>query len=731
MSKKETKKETRTVRIGIDVGGTFTHAVAIDAFSREIIGSQKVPTTHSADQGVALGIIEALRLLLEKTDIEASEVGFIAHSTTQATNALLEGDVAPVGIIGMGRGVNALIARAVSNLGKIELARDKYLETHHAFIDTGSPIEESRVKTIVESLLEQGAKAIAISEAFSVDDKTAEKEVVDIVRAMNIPCTAGHEVSQLYGYKVRTRTAVINASMLPKMIESADMTEKSVREAGIEAPVMIMRSDGGVMDIEAMRRRPILTMLSGPAAGVAAAMMFLRISDGIFLEVGGTSTDISAIHNGRARVKTAEIGGHRVYMRTLDVRTVGVAGGSLPRIKGGKIVDVGPRSAHIAGLAYSAFEKVEGDDGERLGVELLSPSPGDPADYLSLVAGKSSGQTLALTPTCAANYLGLVPEGDCARGDREAIEKAIKVVGDFIAEPPADIAERILQIAAQKCIPVVKALIADHKLDPEMVTLVGGGGGAAAIVPYVAKQMGLRHQLARNADVISAIGVALALIRETVERQIVNPSNEDILRVRHDAHEAVEKMGADPATIEVQVEVDNRTSVVRATAVGASALTEEQKQTSGSESALDEEMIKTAADSMRVEKEAVREIFAGRFYKIFQSEKSDSRLMGLWHSPIKSVRVLDRGGSVRLQFRDAVVTATDVSGAEKAIVDLLEEHATWGDAGKVIPDTVLLAGSRIIDLSGLLDTAQVVTLARAELESLPGDLDVVAIASLS
>ncbi|MCA9803136.1 MAG: hydantoinase/oxoprolinase family protein [Cyanobacteria bacterium HKST-UBA02] len=728
MSKKETKRENRTVRIGIDVGGTFTHAVAIDAFSREIIGSQKVPTTHSADQGVALGIIEALRLLLDKTDIEASDVGFIAHSTTQATNALLEGDVAPVGIIGMGKGVNALIARAVSNLGKIELARDKYLDTHHAFIDTGSPIEESRVKTTVENLLERGAKAIAISEAFSVDDKTAEKEVVDIVRAMNIPCTAGHEVSQLYGYKVRTRTAVINASMLPKMIESADMTEKSVREAGIKAPVMIMRSDGGVMDIEAMRRRPILTMLSGPAAGVAAAMMFLRISDGIFLEVGGTSTDISAIHNGRAKVKTAEIGGHRVYMRTLDVRTVGVAGGSLPRIRGGKIIDVGPRSAHIAGLAYSAFEKFEGSDEASLGVELLSPSPGDPADYLSLIAGKGPGEALALTPTCAANYLGLVPEGDCARGDREAIEKAIKVVSDFISEPPADIAERILQIAAQKCIPVVKALIADHKLDPEMVTLVGGGGGAAAIVPYVAKQMGLRHQLARNADVISAIGVALALIRETVERQIVNPSNEDILRVRHDAHEAVEKMGADPATIEVQVEVDNRTSVVRATAVGASALTEEQKQTSESS---DEEMIKTAADSMRVEKETVREIFAGRFYKIFQSEKSDARLMGLWHSPIKSVRVLDRGGSVRLQFRDAVIAATDVSGAEKAIVDLLEEHATWGDAGKVIPDTVLLAGSRIIDLSGLLDTAQVVSLARAELESLPGDLDIVAIASLS
>jgi N-methylhydantoinase A len=747
-----------TVRIGIDVGGTFTHAVAIDATTRIILGKSKVPTSHRAKEGVARGIVDALHRLLQEADIKPQQVNFIAHSTTQATNALLEGDLAKVGIIGMGAGLNKALAEHSTRLGKIEVAPGCFMDTSYRFIATDKPPSDELLEKTIKDLIAEGAGAIACSEAFAVDGPENEQRAARIAARLGVLFTAGSEVSQLYGLKVRTRTAVINAGILPKMIESANLTEESVRGSGITAPIMIMRSDGGVMDIDAMRKRPILSILSGPAAGVAAAMMFLRISDGVFVEVGGTSTDMSAIANGRALIRSAEIGGHRVYMRTLDVRTVGVAGGSMLRLSGSGVKDVGPRSAHIAGLKYASFEA---PDPRPYTVKLIRPLAKDPEDYLALLrppeakpgaraealpvaaSEPASGTTsdsisaaaanLTITPTCASNLLGLVPAGDCASGNVETIGEAFKSLAAHLHkdnEQIRDIATEIMKSAAKKCVPVIKTLIADHKLDPELTKLVGGGGGAAAIVPFVAHEMGLNFELAEHADVISAIGVAMALIRETVERQVANAgqANETILAMRQEVFEAVHRMGADPLTIEVHVEIDSKTNIIRATASGSSKFYEDSAAQSLSEA----DRLKVVGDSLRTEAAHVRLLCRSRSFEVYGLDGArPAGRFKLFQTARKPLRVLDAKGVLRLQARDGVADVAPAAGVDALISRFCEEHATWGDAGKTIPSFIMLVQGKIIDLSGLLDETQVKTLAAAELKDLSADTEVIIVAKFN
>jgi N-methylhydantoinase A/oxoprolinase/acetone carboxylase beta subunit len=711
----------RAIRIGIDVGGTFTHAVAIDGNSLELIGKVKVPTTHKAAEGVAKGIIEALQTLLSKSAISPEQVTFIAHSTTQATNALLEGDVAKVGILGMGAGSNAWLAKLATNPKQIALAPGKFLKTCHRFVDTTNPPEESVLRKAFEELKQEGAEAFAISEAFSVDNPANEKRALTVANEMGLMVSAGSEISQLYGLSIRTRTAVLNSSMLPKMLEAATLTEKCVLESGIKAPLMIMRSDGGVMDIASMRKRPILTMLSGPAAGVAAAMMFLHISNGIFLEVGGTSTDVSVIVNGRAQVKSAEIGGHKLFMRTLDVHTLGVAGGSMSRTDRSKIIDVGPRSAHIAGLQYMAFSK----EPQAATVKLIAPRAADPPDYITVAEGEEA-PAYCLTTTCAANLLGFVPEEDCAFGNAKSVQAGFDALGKLLQKSGKVCAEEILAIAASKCKPLINRLLSDRKLDRNSITLYGGGGGAASIVPYLAKQMDMKFVLAESADVISAIGVALALLQETIERQVINPTKDDVLRIKQEAEAAVEKVGAAPSSIQVFVEIDPQTSTIRATATGATSLTEE---INNKRDLNENERLAMVASSIGLPSEAIELTAQTDYFQAYSGTKMKKSFLGLINTKTKPLRVLDASGIIRFQASNAEVALTNQKDAEGTIAELSNRLSTWGDAGRTIPNIILLAGTKIFDLSGLMMIEQVLPLARAELENLPGDSPVIVVAS--
>ncbi len=765
------------VRIGIDVGGTFTDVVVIDSQSHELVGQLKLPTSHSAKEGVALGIVTALERAMTEFSLKPEDVAFIAHSTTQATNALLEGDVAEVGVVGIGSGVEGWLANRATIVPPIALTASKSLKAHQAFVCEVNGGFDSSAEKAIDDLSSKGVRVIVASEAFGVDQTEREELIAQKARAKGLLATTGHEVSSLYGLRVRTRTAVINAAILPKMIETAEMTERCVKDTGIEAPLMIMRSDGGVMSVAEVNRRPILTMLSGPAAGIAGALMHERVSDGIFIEVGGTSADISVIRDGSPATRPARLNGHRMYLNTLDVRTLGVGGGSLIRVDenlfaalpqdvrqvsdlplqfqaqpfGAKpqmekkemvqrkgiahphigrlsrrnelISDVGPRSAHIAGLGYTCF--AEPEEFVNAEIELIQPTQSDEADHA--VVRTHNGKRYAITTTCAANLLGLVEASHFARGNRESTVAAFELMAEkFDGQiSPEEIAEQILAVGCRKLVTTIEELIAEYHLSRDQVVLVGGGGGAASLVPFTAKLMNLEYRIARNAEVISPIGVAMAMVRDTVERNIVDPSPEDILKVRREAAEAAIAAGAVADSIEVQVEVDKRRNLVRATAMG----TTELRRRDGEQTiASADQCREAAARSMRISPAQIKLAAETSGHLVFTGEQRTKTFFGLFRAQKHMLRVVDRIGVVRLQREKASVSLTNLANLTAELARMVDSLTDYGDAGRAIPDIFILYGSRIANFSGLADLDQVTALAEVELRSLDSDTRLVVIA---
>ncbi len=690
-------------RIGIDVGGTFTHAVAIDAATLDLIGKCKVPTTHRAAEGVARGVVDSLTILMRRCSLSPRDVILVAYSTTQATNALLEGDVAPVGIVGMGGGVGAWLARRQTAIKSIPLGTSGWLPVVQRFIPSPR-VAPDTVDRAIDTLMANGAEVIVAAEAFSVDDPRHENLVCERAARCGIPVTATHHVSRLHGLGMRTRTAVINACMIPKMLSTADMTEQAVREAGITGPIMIMRSDGGVMGIEEMRRRPILTMLSGPAAGVAAALLYARVSDGVFLDVGGTSTDVSVIRNGRCLIRAAEVGGQRLHVSTLDVRTAGSAGGSLVTAGRGQIRRVGPRSAHIADVPYLSFSDESAASFEGSTLE---------HDGTAYLAVKSGDGHLAVTPTCASNRLGLVPDDDGAKGRNETIRHGFDVLADRhgFADGIA-LADAILAAATPVLERLVEGFVGNYKLDRGVLRLVAGGGGASAVAPYLAQRMGLPCEMVDNADVISAIGVALALVRDTVERMVIDPGEEDIRAIRAAVVQNVRRMGALAETVEVFVEVDAKRNLLRAAAQGSTQIREQPLRTRDLSA---HERTELVAASIGASIDPPVCDIRGAGFEVWAADRDVPRLWGLLHERRHALRVLDGAGAIRWASNQADARASRVASAARDLQSLAEEHTRYSDAGATIPRCFVLVADRIIDLSGLVEMKQVLDILQIEL----------------
>ena len=695
------------VRIGIDVGGTFTDAVAIDNDTYEVIGVVKTPTTHDAKEGVAAGIIQVLHKVMEQCHIAPEDVVFIAHGTTQATNALLDGDVAKVGVITLGQGLQGAKSKGDTTIGDIELAPGKFLRSENSYVDTSAADLDGAIRQTLEELKNRGCTSFVAAEAFSVDDPAKENRTVELCREASLPGTATNDISKLYGLKIRTRTAVVNASIMPKMLEAATMTDESIKAANIESPLMVMRCDGGVMTVDEVRNRPILTILSGPAAGVAGALMYEKLTDGIFFEVGGTSTDISCVKDGKVMIRYAEVGGHKTYLNSLDVRTVGIGGGSMVEIKNGKAVNTGPRSAHIAGLDYEVYTPAE----KIVEPKLVSvrPMEGDPEYACIECAG---GVRVALTMAGAANLAGFVRPEDYAYGNVEAARKAWQPLADNMGCTVEEAARKVLDYAAAKNSKVAAQLLKDYDMDPRHTVFVGGGGGAATVVPHLAQTMGHKSYIAKNAPVISTIGVALAMVRDMVERSVTNPTEDDIISVRREAELKAIQNGAAPGTVEVSVEVDTQRNIVRAIAVGATEMRSKDRMNQK----LDQEkLLEIVAENLDAPKSELKVAAQNGVMYAVQYTKVEKKLFGLVKKSSNQLRLIDEEGVIRLQKNNAWVRQTTVAQWEKDLAWILEELTEYNDGGTNLPNVYVVLGKRIIDLSGLQSPEQIASLGNVEL----------------
>jgi hypothetical protein len=402
-------------------------------------------------------------------------------------------------------------------------------------------------------------------------------------------------------------------------------------------------------------------------------------------------------------MRPARIGGYRTLLRTLDVRTLAIAGGSLVRIENGHVVDVGPRSAHIAGMRYAAFcarELIEGAQVERSGVAALSAA---------------DGTRIALTPTCAANALRSVPDGAFARGDESAARLAFERVGAALGMSAERFATDVLERATEKLRAAIDELSADYGLERSSTVIVGGGGGAAALVPFAARKLGRAFRLARNAEVISPLGVALALVRDVVERTIVDPAPADLARIRREAIDAAVAAGAAPDGVEVTIDIDRTRNRVRATASGASALVE---GASAVAAVAESERRRIAAQFLGCEPISLP-LLAGSF-AIYAAER--------FHGGA-AICIVDARGVVRAIVRDAHVLVSTAGELERCLTTAFERYTRFGDVGRALPDVRIAYGARIADFSGVADVEQAVALAQEEIAGCDPAAEVAVIAA--
>ncbi|MCE6075273.1 hydantoinase/oxoprolinase family protein [Agrobacterium vitis] len=347
------------LRIGVDSGGTFTDVCLFDDATGKL-DIWKVPSTpDDPSRGISNGVAEGLATV----GSVASEVAFLGHGTTVATNALIELKGVATGLITTDGFRDLLeIARQKRphlydmNAEKpvILVSRDRRQEVPERMRNDGSidmPLDEEKLRIAIRKLAEDDVKSIAVCFLYGFLNTAHERRVVEILRdeMPDVFVSASHEVAPEFREYERMSTTVVNAYLGPVMQRYIDRLKLRLTELGIPVAPQLTQSNGGVIGFDMAARLPVRTVLSGPSTGVVAAQAVGRMAgfDNIItFDVGGTSSDVALLQGGVCKLTgEANVHGYPIKAPMLDIHTVGAGGGSIAYVDSGGLLKVGPRSA--------------------------------------------------------------------------------------------------------------------------------------------------------------------------------------------------------------------------------------------------------------------------------------------------------------------------------------------------------------------------------------------------
>ena len=282
-----------------------------------------------------------------------------------------------------------------------------------------------------------------------------------------------------------------------------------------------------------------------------------------------------------------------------------------------------------------------------------------------------------------------------------------------------------MDLAMEKLSAVVEDLIAEYDLDRSFISLVGGGGSGAVIVNALAEKMKVKCQMAKNAPYISTIGVALAMVREQLERTIANPTDEDIKRIRADVIEKIVRSGAKEDTVDVSIEIDAQKNILRAIATGA---TELRQKSLGAAELSREEMGKIAADSLGARAEETRYVCGTGRWNLFEGQLNKRMLGGLIKLKRRGVAVVDREGVVRLRKEQASYVAFPKGRRREIFNHFLDDNTTYSDANATIPKVFVFYKEKMLDLTGMQTAEQLYSILDVETEMMEDSEEILAVA---